>query len=137
MLAEKELIDFRRMRFLTNRLPMARFRLMVAKSRATRTTPVLSDMPHGTEVSSPVERGYMMIEAAKEAVYIIETELGAMRETLADHMDVLTDPLEITAVQMRYMDGRSVREIAYSLNYSEQHIFRVLNRAEKKILHNK
>ena len=103
----------------------------------TRTTPVLSDMPHGTEVSSPVERGYMMIEAAKEAVYIIETELGAMRETLADHMEVLTDPLEITAVQMRYMDGRSVREIAYSLNYSEQHIFRVLNRAEKKILHNK
>ena len=134
MLAEKELIDFRRMRFLTNRLPMARFRLMVAKSRATRTTPVLSDMPHGTEVSSPVERGYLMIEAAKEAVYIIETELGAMRETLADHMDVLTDPLEITAVQMRYMDGRSVREIACCLNYSEPHIFKVLSRAEKKIL---
>ena len=95
MLAEKELIDFRRMRFLTNRLPMARFRLMVAKSRAIRTTPVLSDMPHGTEVSSPVERGYMMIEAAKEAVYIIETELGAMRETLADHMEVLTDKYQI------------------------------------------
>ena len=133
MLAEKELIDFRRMRFLTNRLPMARFRLMVAKSRATRTTPVLSDMPHGTEVSSPVERGYMMIEAAQESVYIIETELGAMRETLADHMEVLTDPLEITAVQMRYMDGRSAREIAYSLNYSERHIFRVLECAERKI----
>lgn len=127
-------VDFRRMRFLTNRLPMARFRLLKARSQATRITPVLSDMPHGTEVSSPVERGYLMIEAAQEAVYIIETELQSMRETLADHMDVLTDPLEITAMQMRYMDGRSVREIACCLNYSEPHIFKVLSRAEKKIL---
>ena len=133
-MTEKNLIDFRRMRFLTNRLPMARFRLMVAKSRATRTTPVLSDMPHGTDVSSPVERGYLLIEAAQNAVYIIETELQDMREVLADHMGVLTDPLEITAMQMRYMDGRSVREIACSLNYSEPHIFKVLSRAEKKIL---
>ena len=133
-MTEKNLIDFRRMRFLTNRLPMARFRLTVAKSRATRTTPVLSDMPHGTDVSSPVERGYLIIEAAQNAVYIIETELQSMREILADHMDALTDPLEITAMQMRYMEGRSVREIAYSLNYSEPHIFKVLSRAEKKIM---
>ena len=133
-MTEKNNIDFRRMRFLTNRLPMARFRLTVAKSRATRTTPVLSDMPHGTEVSSPVERGYLIIEAAQEAVYTIETELQYMREILADHMDALTDPLEITAMQMRYMEGRSVREIAYSLNYSEPHIFKVLSRAEKKIM---
>ena len=133
-MTEKNVIDFRRMRFLTNRLPMARFRLTVAKSRATRTTPVLSDMPHGTDVSSPVERGYLIIEAAQEAVYTIETELQYMREILADHMDALTDPLEITAMQMRYMEGRSVREIAYSLNYSEPHIFKVLSRAEKKIM---
>lgn len=126
-------VDFRRMRFLTNRLPMARFRLLKARSQATRITPVLSDMPHGTDVSSPVERGFMIIEAAQDAVYIVETELQSMRETLGRYMDVLTDPLEITAVQMRYMDGRSAREIAYSLNYSERHIFRVLECAERKI----
>ena len=133
MTEKNTLIDFRRMRFLTNRLPMARFRLMVAKSRATRTTPVLSDMPHGTEVSSPVERGYLIIEAAQNAVYIIETELMEMQKVLSQYMDILTDPLEITAMQMRYMDGRSVREIAYSLNYSERHMFRVLECAERKI----
>lgn len=33
-----------------------------------------------------------------------------------------------------FADGHSVREIAYLLLYSEQHVFRVLDQAEKKIL---
>lgn len=132
-MTERNVIDFRRMRFLTNRLPMARFRLMLAKSRATRITPVLSDMPHGTEVSSPVERGYLMIEAAQGAVESIDEELQIMRCQLSGKMDVLETPLEIMAMQMRYMDGKSAEEIAYALNYSVRHIFRVLNCAEQKV----
>ena len=129
-------MDFRRMRFLINRLPMARFRLLKARSMATRITPVLSDMPHGTNVSSPVERGFNIIEAAQEAVERISTELQEMRCQLSGKMGALDTPLEQAAIQMRYMDGMSVREIAYSLNYSEQHIFRVISRAERKINQN-
>ena len=126
--------DFRRMRYLINRLPMARFRLLKTRSQATRITPVLSDMPHGTEVSSPVERGYFIMEAAQNAVEQIEQELQEMRCQLSGMIDALETPLEEAAMQMRYMDGRSVREIAYSLNYSEPHIFKVLSRAEQKII---
>lgn len=126
-------MDFRRMRFLINRLPMAKFRLLKAKSQATRITPVLSDMPHGTNDMSPVERGYALIEAAETAVYIIEMELAEMQETLLKHIDAIKDPLEEQAVRMRYLEGRSVREIAYSLNYSERRIFQVLSCAEHKI----
>ena len=126
-------MDFRRMRFLINRLPMARFRLLKAKSQATRTTAVLSDMPHGTGVTNPTERGFFMIEMAREAVENIETELAEMQKELSAHMGALTDPLEEQAMQMRYFEGRSVREIAYSLNYSERWIFKVLGSAERKI----
>lgn len=126
-------MDFRRMRFLINRLPMARFRLLKARSQATRITPVLTDMPHNPNVSSPVENGYSIIEAAEAAVEGIVKELGEMQGKLLEHMDALTSPLEVTAMKMRYIDGRSVREIAYSLYYSEQHIFRVLSRGERKI----
>ena len=133
MLTVKNGIDFRRMRFLINRLPMAQFRLLKAKSQATRITPVLSDMPHGTAVSSPVENGYQLIEAAEEAVYVIRMELATMQETLLKHFDPLKDPLEEQTMRMRYLEGRSVREIAYSLNYSERRIFQVLNAAERRV----
>lgn len=126
-------MDFRRMRFLINRLPMARYRLQKAWSQATRITPVISDMPHGSGVSSPVENGYLLVEAAKNAVDGIEKELADMRAELKGEIGTLENPLEVTAMQMRYLEGRSVREIAYSLNYSEQHIFRVISRAEWKI----
>ena len=132
-MTENRGFDFRRMRFLINRLPMARFRLLKARSQATRITPTLSGMPHGTEVSSPVERGYTIVEAAQEALDRIREELQEMRCQLSGKLDTLQDPLEITVMQMRYMDGFSVREIAYSLNYSEPHIFKVLSRAERKI----
>ena len=35
--------------------------------------------------------------------------------------------------RMRYLDGQSVREISYNLAYSEQHVFRVIGNAERKI----
>lgn len=57
-----------------------------------------------------------------------------MREELSPHIAVLDNPLERTAMQMRYMEGKSVREIAYQLAYSEQHVFRVVSSAEKKII---
>lgn len=132
-MTERNGIDFRRMRFLINRLPMAKYRVTIARSQATRITPVLSDMPHGTEVTSPVERGYTIVEAAQEALDRISEELQVMRCQLSGKLDALTDPLEITSLTMRYMDGYSVREIAFSLNYSERRIFQVLSCAENRV----
>jgi DNA-directed RNA polymerase specialized sigma subunit len=56
-----------------------------------------------------------------------------MRNELAPYIPELDKPLERTAMHLRYIEGRSVREIAYQLAYSEQHMFRVLDQAEKKI----
>lgn len=127
-------MDFRRMRFLINRLPMAQFRVRKAFSRATRITPVLSDMPRGGGgQGSQVESGYLLIEAAKAALENIETELTELRRELGPLIEKLDNPLEYTSMKMRYMEGRSVREIAYGLNYSEQHIFRVISRGERDI----
>ena len=56
-----------------------------------------------------------------------------MRLELQPLLETLEDPLQIAAMRMRYIDGLSVREIAYRINYSESHIFLVLRRAEAKI----
>ena len=50
------MIDLRKMRHLINRLPMARYRVDVAMSKATKVTATLSGMPHGSGTSSPDEQ---------------------------------------------------------------------------------
>lgn len=126
-------MDLRRMRFLINRLPMARFRVEKAMSQATKCTASLTGMPRGGGGESQVERGLDLRLEAKAALKDIQDELTMMQVQLEPVIDLLTDPLARMAVRLRYIDRYSVREIAYRLNYSEQHIFRVLSNAEKEI----
>jgi hypothetical protein len=126
-------VDLRRMRFLMNRLPMARFRVEKAMAKATKCTATLTGMPRGGSVGSQVESGMELLEAARGAYNALQDELEAMRNELAPYIPELDKPLERTAMHLRYIEGRSVREIAYQLAYSEQHMFRVLDQAEKKI----
>lgn len=127
------MINFQRMRFLINRLPAAQFRLDKAKARATKTTTILTGMPRGSSTGSQVEDGVMLIDLARQALDSITTELEAMRTELKPMIEALESPLQKRSMLMRYIEGHSVREIAYSLNYSEQHIFRILTIAERNI----
>lgn len=80
-----------------------------------------------------MEIGAEMREAALASLEEIQSNLDRMRAELRPLIDMLPRPLERIVMQMRYMDGNSVREIAYRISYSEQHIFRVLERAEEKV----
>ena len=130
---EVKMIDFRKMRKLINRLPMARFRVDQAKSRATRVTPVLTGMPRGSGGGSQTEEGAILIMIASEKYESMKAELKKMQDTLSPIIEGISDPLQKNVLRMRYMECRSVREIAYFLNYSEQHIFRILQRVERKL----
>ena len=127
------MLDLRRMRFLINRLPAARFRVDKAMARATKTTTILTGMPRGSGTGDQTADGAIMLQLAREALDRIETELAEMRAILGPMIEQIENPLQKSAMRLRYMDGMSVREIAYSLNYSEQHIFRILQRAEQNI----
>ena len=127
------MLDLRRMRFLINRLPAARFRVDKAMARATKTTTVLTGMPRGSGTGDQTADGAIMLQLARDALDRIETELAEMRAILGPIIEQIENPLQKSAMRLRYMDGMSVREIAYSLNYSEQHIFRILQRAEENI----
>lgn len=124
-------MDLRRMRHLINRLPMARFRVDKAMSIAAKCTASMTGMPRGGGNGSQVERGAELLEEARAAYAKISEELRLMRMELLPMLEQLDDPLERTVMRMRYIDGYSVREVAYRITYSEQHIFRVLQKAEK------
>lgn len=127
------MVDLRRMRYLMQRLPMARLNVERAMSRATKCTSTLSDMPHGSGISNPVADGAERLIEAKSALQRLQGELSEMRAQLLPVIDGLENPLERTIMQMRYMDGISAWDIAYDLNYSERRIFQLLKRAEGKI----
>lgn len=127
------MVDLHRMRWLMQRLPMARLNVERAMSRATKMTATLSDMPHGSGVSNPVADGTEKLIEAKTALQRLQGELAEMRAQLSPFIDGLENPLERTVMQMRYMDGISAWDIAYDLNYSERRIFQLLKRAEGKI----
>lgn len=126
-------IDLAKMRKLINRLPAARFRVDKAMSKATKTTAILTGMPRGSGGGSQVEEGAMLLMLAREKYESMKAELREMQEALSPIIENMEDPLQRNAMRMRYMEGRSVREIAYCLNYSEQHIFRLLQRAENRL----
>lgn len=125
--------DLRRMRFLMNRLPMACLRVERALSKATKCTQMITGMPGGGAYGDRIADGAMLYAEAKATRDGIRRELKEMRRELKGEIERLDDPLERTVMEMRYLDGRSVREIAYSLNYSERWIFYRLSEAEGKI----
>jgi DNA-directed RNA polymerase specialized sigma subunit len=122
------------MRFLINRLPAARFWVDKAMARATKTTTVLTGMPRGSGTGDQTADGAILLQLAREALDRIETELSEMRAELGPMIEQIDEPLQKSVMRLRYMDGMRVREIAYSLNYSEPHIFRILQRAEQNII---
>lgn len=97
------------------------------------------------------EEGLLYRIEALERKKAIWDELCRMREELSPIIDALEvqakkrfaetddekrarrDMLEVQCMRMRYLEGRSVREISYNLAYSEQHVFRVIGNAERKI----
>lgn len=118
---------------MINRLPAAEFRVMQAMSEATRRTAVLSGMPRGSGTGNPTESGALRVDLAKAALHDITGEIENVRAVLKPRIETLDMPLCKMVMTMRYMEGHSVRDIAYRLNYSEQHIFRIVARTEKKL----
>lgn len=125
-------MNLRKFRILINRYPRARFNVDRAMSRATKCTAVLTGMPGGGS-GSTIADGVELLMQAKAARDEIARQLRELRNELAPMLENLDDPLEKTVMRMRYMEGISVREIAYQLCYSERWIFKVLKEAERKI----
>lgn len=121
------------MRQLINRLPAAKFRVLQAMSEATKRTAVLSGMPRGGGVGNPTESGALRVDMARTALQEIESAIESERARLKPKIETLDTPLCKMVMTMRYLEGYSVRDIAYRLNYSEQHIFRIVSRTEQKI----
>ena len=79
-----------------------------AMERATKITPSLSGMPHGSCVSSRVEESVIDVVAAKTAYKDILDKLAEMRQELEPYIDQIDDISIRVCMRLRYIQGLSV-----------------------------
>lgn len=127
------MIDLRRMRYLMDRLPMARLNVERAMSRATKCTQRLTMAAGGGGYGDAMSENAIRLSVAREKRDGILRELRELREALAPRIAELDDPVQRLIMQMRYLDGQSARQIAYALALSERWVFYNLSRAEASI----
>lgn len=127
------MIDLRRMRYLMDRLPMARLNVERAMSRATKCTQRMTIAAGGGGYGDAMSENAIRLTVAREKRDSILRELRELREALAPRIADLDDPVQRLIMQMRYLDGQSARQIAYALALSERWVFYNLSRAEARI----
>lgn len=110
-------MNWKRMKFLLNRLPMARIRV----DRAAR------------QAAWGSESDLRLLETAREGYRALRKELEALREEARPAIEALERPIEREVMTLRYLRGLTVREIAYRVGYSDVHTFRLIAQAEKRI----
>ena len=131
--------DFERMRVLIRQ--EERYHWAVEKQMAKATKSTTSITPAGgcggTRTGSRPEDGAVMLATLQDEYKEILDELNESRKELRESIARIRNTksrLEKTCLRMRYLQGMSVRKIAASLSYSEQHIHLKLHNAEALIL---
>lgn len=131
--------DFERMRVLIRQEERYHWAVEKQMSKATKSTTSITPAGGcgGTRTGSRPEDGAVMLATLQEEYKEILDELEEARKELRDSIARIRNAksrLEKTCLRMRYLQGMSVRQIAVSLNYTEDYLHRKMRDAEALIL---
>lgn len=102
------MVDLGKMRKLMKQLPRKLRAIDDAMERATKITPTLSGMPHGSGVNSKVEESAIDVVMAKAAYKDVLDKLDEMRQELEPYIDQIEDCGIRVCMRLRYIQGLSV-----------------------------
>ena len=129
------MIDFQEMRRLMREEERLRWALKKERSKAERITASFSQAGGGgMSTGDKVGDGAVTLAELEDIYNPIKTALDKQRGELRAVLKVWeghrNDGIR-NCIELRYMKGRSVRNIAVALNYSEQYVFKMLKRGER------
>lgn len=127
------MIDFVQFRKAIDRKNAAAFTLEKVKSRAERITASISGMPRGSSTGKQVEDGAIQIMEAEEALEERKKELAEYQTALAIQIHRVTDERQVQFLEWRYIEERSVPNIAIKASYSESTVYEELKKAESAL----
>ena len=131
--------DFGRMRTLIRQEERYRWAVEKQMAKTNRMTSNITPTGRtgGNRIGSRVEDGAVMLAALQDEYQEIRDELEASRKELRESITRIRNAktrLEKTCLRMRYLQGMSVRQIAVTLNYTEDYLHRKVRDAEALIL---
>ena len=131
--------DFERMRMLIRQEERYHWAVEKQMAKATKSTTAITPAGGcgGRRTGSRPEDGAVMLATLQEEYKEILDELEEARKELRDSIARIRNAksrLEKTCLRMRYLQGMSVRQIAVSLNYTEDYLHRKMRDAEALIL---
>lgn len=128
------MVNFTRMRTLMRRISTAESNVRKAWSVATKCTQTFSDMPGGGQRESQVERGGDLHMEAVAVLRALRRELKAQQEELRALLPSIEDENAREALEMRYIEGKSVIGVAVATGYSKRHAIRKIKDGEMAVM---
>ena len=90
-------------------------------------------MPRGSSTGKQVEDGAIQIMEAEEALEERKKELAEYQIALAQQIHRVTDERQVQFLEWRYIEERSVPNIAIKASYSESTVYEELKKAESAL----
>jgi len=131
--------DFGRMRTLIRQEERYRWAVEKQMAKTNRMTSNITQTGRtgGNRIGSRVEDGAIVLASLQDEYKEIRDELDAAQKELRESIARIRNAklrLEKTCLRMRYLQGMSVRQIALSLNYTEDYLHRKVRDAEALII---
>lgn len=127
------MIDFKVMREKIKQVNRLNRAMQKKYEDATRTTPVLSDMPKSGGTGDKMANDVVEMVTVKEEYYTAREELMEMKDQLSRKMIKLDKWQHVAVIRKRYIEEKSITEIMDEIGYEESQTKRFLKAAEEII----
>lgn len=127
------MVELFQMRLLMRRTLKVQWRIEQEEAKATKTTTVITGMPHGGCGHDKVAEGAINIMEIKAAYREVIGELERMRGELDPLIDSLENPDDRAVMRLRYIKGFSPEDIAEAIHRTDRSIYYYLSRAEDQL----
>jgi DNA-directed RNA polymerase specialized sigma24 family protein len=126
-------INLYRMRQLLRQTVKVQWRIEREMARATKSTTVITGMPHGGGPHNAVEDGAIRVAELRDAYREIMEELETAQAALDPLISELEDADDRAVMRLRYIKGFSPEDIAEAIHRTDRSVYYYLSRAEDQL----
>ena len=127
------MVNLFRMRNLMRQTLKVQWKIEQEEAKATKTTTVITGMPHGGGGHDHVADGAISIAEIKSVYSEVLHELETMRYELEPLISTLENPDDRAVMRLRYIRGFSPEDIADAIHRTDRSIYYYLSRAEDQL----
>ena len=128
------MVNLYRMRMLMRQTLKVQWKIEQERAKATKTTTVITGMPHGGSGHDQVADGAIGIAEITAAYAEVLHELEVMRYELEPLISELDNPDDRAVMRLRYINGFSPEDIADAIHRTDRSIYYYLSRAEDQLV---